>query len=490
MLKPKLTINGVDVTDLVVGQIRRLSSMSEPGSITSDLDFATQLDGLTLAGLDLRGRIMLEYTNGTETHRQFTGYVTRTKAGDSTYTLHCTDPHQILTEATTGGTIGQGLLPGEIIYYLLADTMPESTDKKLIHTGGGGTMEDAAWIFQSRRYMVVAPFPACQLPQREVKLGSVTLYIADNKGAVDDQIIAASLDEDTPTEWKEGGTRVRFFVRAEGFLDAFAKARERLQRIVDYVSFATNFATPSYRWEDGYRFYGYDRQRIVLSVSETAWLYVRDLVPMRTDRYWLRWFGPHRRDKPFALQADDSLLILFESLRYVVDVDDDRMSSRQRSLMSAIHALRRARQAPSTQDAAHHVFQCVEYIVTGYGPQKPELPFSNEDLKHLREAANETMRTLHPTSDTESQKRWSERIAFGLGKMNEPSLRVKWNLFCSTHNLTFQPADQEAIWNLRNKRNKDVHGDIAEIARHEIDRAAGILEKAIIAAIEQLVHPG
>lgn len=490
MLNPKLTINGVDITDLIAGQIHHQSSMSAPGLITSDLDFAVRLDGSHLAELDLRGRVVLELTDGTETHRQFTGYVIKTESGDSTYTLHCTDPHQILNETSTGGAIGRGMLPGEMIYYLIADTMPESTDKKLIHTGTGGTMEDATWIFQPRRYMVVAPLPACQLPQREVKLGSVTLYIADNKGAVDDQIIATSLPDDTPVEWKEGGTRVRFFVRAEGFLDAFAKAQERLRRVVDYVSFATNFATPSYRWAGGYRFYGYDRHRIVLSVGETAWLYVRDLVPMRADRYWLRWFGPHRSGKTFAIQAVDPLLTLFESLQYVVDADEERMTNRQRSLMSAIHTLRRARQAPSTQDAAHHVFQCMEYLVTGYGPPKPDLPFSDEDLKHLRKVAGETMRTLHPASGTVSQQRWASRFNFAIGKMNEPSLREKWDIFCNTHNLTLSPADQDAIWNLRKKRNKDVHGDVTEVERNDIDRTAGILEKAIIAAIEALRHTG
>lgn len=480
--QPRLKINGIEVPDLVPEGLTIEQSLGNPSTMTARL----RLQGEHLKYLDLRGLVSLEVETREGPHRVFTGYVVQGRAGDAVYVLNCIDPMRILEEQRMGGLLGEGLIPGEQIYYLLAETMPDSVDKSLLHTGVGGTVADAEWIFRLRRYMFIAPVPSCRLSAAEVRFAGAVLYTANSQGIADDQVIARGLPKNPPPEWSDGATRIRFYVHAEGFLDAFENGRARLRKLLDFLSFGANLSTPSYSLGDGYRFHDYDRDRVVVDVSETAWAYVRDIVPGRMDRFWLKWFGPHRLERPFTIRENDPLLALYPVFQPLLDADDATLTDAERPLLSAVHNLRRARHAANTLDALHHCWQCVEFLVGGY---RPSARFTKQDRKALLKVTRCVLRKRYEGYESEEQKQRLNRVEYLISQLDEPSLMGKWRTFCEEHDLQFSPEDTEFLRKMREVRNYDVHGRLTAVERDDVDRVAGILEKAVIAAVQAARAP-
>jgi hypothetical protein len=112
--------------------------------------------------------------------------------------------------------------------------------------------------------------------------------------------------------------------------------------------------------------------------------------------------------------------------------------------------------------------------------------FSDSDVRIIREAAKRIMKRLHPDASKILQRERGQILANKLGKLNDLYLFEKWRIFCGDHNLSFSKSDQELLSKVRRMRNLDVHGNWAEVNRIDIYRAAGILEKAITAAMESV----
>ena len=481
-LKPKLTINDIDVTDLILGNLSWHYSENEP----SRLETTLKLDWLLLGTLDLRGRIVLEFADGDEVHRHFSGYVIEGFAEQTQYTIHCKDPSQILQEAKTNGSFGKGMLPGEIIYYLLADVMPESTDKNLIASGQGSlTLGACGWLFQKSKFMFIAPCPSCKLSESSIDFGDITLYVVDGRGNFDDQIINTSLTNSLPDEWGDGKSRVMFYVQADGFLDAFEKGRKQLRKFMDYLSFGAHFSTPSYRVQDEVRFHTYHRERAQTDFSYPQWAYVRDLVLTEEPRYWLRWYAPHRLGEQFIIVADDPLVRLYPLFAELLE-DEEHLTTKQRTLLNAMHALRNARQTENTLDGISFIWQCIEYLAAGYSIPKV---FTDNDRKALKRVAKCLMDKRYKDGTQQEKQQRHERIDKGIGELEKPHLRGKWEIFCMEHSISYSEADIKFLWRTRDIRNDMIHGRSAAIVRQDVERAAVMLEKAVVSAIGALRHP-
>lgn len=482
----RVTVNGMDISDLIVGSVSvKQKPLRQGVDISRTAQAALRLDGPRFQGLDLRGRVKVETRVGDRYVPVFAGVVVEGKAGTEYYSLQCDSPMQILQEARTGGAFGRDLHPAEVIYLLLMTVMPESAHPKNFPIGAGKTLADMEGLFRSRRFQFIAPFPACRLTERSVRLADATLYVADGVGFADDKNIAASVSaEDTPSEWRNGMTRVRFYVQAEGFIDAFEKGRQRLRRLLDYVSFAASFSTGSYKWAGIDYFPNYRRGRTVVDIRETDWAYVRDIFPSRPNRYWLCWYAPHRLSDPLTIgDPGDMVVGLYAPFEALIEEDEARLTPRRRSLLSALHALRRARHAPNTQDALHHVWQCVEFLASG---QPTPETFTPQDRRALIKAAKGVIRERYQSADPEERQRREKMMEKMVGDLDKPYLQQKWNAFCAENGLTLHEADKEFLWRkMRPIRNDDVHGRTASVDRNDVERAV-ILEKALMAVLERL----
>jgi len=476
----RLKLNDVDVTSMIIGETTLHQAINEP----STLDTTINLVSARLDTLDLRGQIILEVIQDGEVYRQFTGYVVEGLSDGTLYTLHCEDPMQILKEAQGGGAFGAGLLPGEVIFYLLSTVMPESTNGNYIHSGQEGrTIAECDWLFNKRKFAFIAPYPPCKLSQNSVNFGDVTLYTPKGQGNIDDQLIADSLSENHSEEWEEGKGRVLFYVQAESFLEAFEIGRRKLRAFMDFLCFGAHYSTPVYPSQTGNVPHDYNRERSLIDFSYPRWAYVRDLVPSQKPRFWLRWYAPHRRADQLNITADDPLVRLYPLFSELLEEDEKYLSEQQRPLINALHALRNSRQAESTLDGVDFIWQCVEFLSASYSV--PEL-FSGSDRKALRRVTKCLMDKRYKDVEQKDKERRQQLLSTKIGELNRANTREKWEAFCADHNLEYSEADTTFLWKTRDIRNDAIHGRSASIARPEIERAAVLLEKAVIAAVQKL----
>lgn len=489
-MQSTVVINGVDVSDALVDV--QTHSYSTGSTIESTMEVLLSLDATRLAYVDLRGNVSLQVPHDGRMHTAFCGLITHTEvvhtdAGDACYLVKCKDFTRLFEEVKAGGGFGQGMLPPEIIYYLAAGITPDRADPSNFGVDDGKTLADLEWLFRKRRFVYIAPVPACSIDGQgvhEMKLAGAWLYTAHQPGSIDDRYIAGVIGdaEDEPREeaksWRTGETRVRLFVQATNFLEALEKGRARLRNLLDVLSFGANYATPIYGTPSSPHFFAFDRDRTLVDVRETEWAYVRDT--FGSDRYWLHWSAPHRHREPFTLRPQDPLLSLYEIFQELVEEDDERLSGKQRALLNALHSLRQVRQAEDAKDALDHVWRCMEFLMAGYST---EPLFSKDERRMLVTAAQTTLQEREGVEPKQLQAQM-ERVQSVLNnKLNDTALRTKWKMFCQEHSLTFPPADENFLWTLRNNRNDHQHGRGTAVTRNDTERAATIMEKVLVAAV-------
>ncbi len=266
----RVLVNGVDITEAVLSWKGYNGPDENTMTIESTMRILLNGKNPQLSLIDLKGTVFIDWIKGEHVVRQYSGCVVRGNTDGGNYVLECRDAQQILDEFKIGGGFGTGLLPVEKIYYILNSSMPQHTDKKSLHMSPSKTLADADWLFAPRKYVYIAPIPSCILTRSSVELGEAHLYRTNATGYVDDFNIAETLPGNTPPEWASGRTRLRIEIEAEGFLDAFEKGREKLRKILDFVSFGINLSTPQFTWNSQVVTHDFQRKRIFVNVQETA----------------------------------------------------------------------------------------------------------------------------------------------------------------------------------------------------------------------------
>jgi hypothetical protein len=470
-----LKVNGVDVSQVVLDA--RTSSEANTGTIVSRMEAILQSDPEALKYLDLRGRVTLKVVQDGEQHPAFGGIVNFAQLDDSTYLLKCRDETQLLEEAKAGGGFGRGLLPAEIIYYIVAEVTPGGIDPRNFGIEGG-TLADTGFFSRPRRFVYIAPLPSCALKSGvgTIKMVNSWLYTVADNASADDQVIAGY--EADAELWQKSETRVRFYIQATNFLEALEKGRVRLQRLLDVLSFGANYASPTFPTDSGLRLFTYDRSRSLVDVQETEWAFIRDTTA--ADRYWMHWSAPHRHREPFSIARQDPISSLYEIFQEITEEDEEGLSGKQRALLNALHALRQVRQSADSKDSLDHVWRCMEFLLAGYATDPL---FSDVERKTILNAAKKALEELE-SGDAQRIEKQKQRLQDVINQqLNQTPLRTKWRFFCNAHLLNFPQEDDAFLWQLRRNRNDHQHGRSTTVSRWDIDRAATIMEKALVAAV-------
>lgn len=471
----RLFIGERDVSELVV-ECNTTQDIAAP----STLDVTLQCQGAALASVYLGGGVTLEFENQGVFHPYFNGFVVHAHLDQSLYHIRCIDGMRLFQEVRVGSVPGPGIQPSELIFYLLAPIDPEHVLPENISLEAGKSLADQTWVFARRRYVFIAPLPFCRLETDEVQFGRARIYRLDGKGGIEDQNIASSLPNDPPSEWLPEVPRIRFFVMAEGFLDAFERGRARLRQFFDILSFGANLTTPCFTMGADFQYLKFDRDSLLAGVEEPVWVYARDTI--RPDRYWLRWYQPHRSGDPFSLSADDSVFAVHPLFAPLLNMEPEDLPSGARAILNAMHALRESRQAQNPMDSLVHLFNCVEFLVSG---QPSSLLFDKVERAALVRAAVQATERIYAEHSVVERKRRTDRIRNVLNdQLNSPSLRTKWLRFCESYGIEVSKEENDILWEtLRPQRNHQQHGRTASTDRANLNRASNILERAMLRAL-------
>lgn len=479
-----LKVNGVDLSKIVLDD--RISSQARQGSIETTMQIVLEGDVEALRYIDLRGKLTAGVVESGQHQPAFGGLVNSGAPEGTSYVLRCTDPSQLLKEAKAGGGFGKGLLPAEIIYYLTQHVDPEGVDPKNFSISDTQTLADTSYFSRPRRFVYIAPLPSCVLSAgtSALKMVNSWIYTVAESVAADDRIIAgfgAQANAWQNSAWQNSETRVRFYVQAKDFSQALEKGRVRLQRLLDILSFGANYASATYPSKAGIQLFTYDRSRTLVDIEQTEWAFVRDTTG--AERYWMHWSAPHRDHAPFSLNRQDPILSLYAIFQELAEADDEDLTTKDRALLNALHALHQVRQSVSAKDALSHVWRCMEFLLAGYST---EPLFSDGERKAILKASKAVIvESVGDEQDSnplrEEQKKRLENVLNQ--QLNQTPLRTTWKLFCADHYLQYPDDDENFLWILRRNRNDHQHGRSTEVSRSDIERAATMMEKALVAAV-------
>lgn len=473
-----LKINGIDVPHLVLED--EWSADHRGSVVQSCLKLVLKKDDSALAVIDLKGRLTYQVLRDGNVVRRFAGFITYAEEASLGYEVSCNDPSQLLQETPVAGGFGRGILPAEAVYYLVKEVTPDGTDAKYFSISNRQTLDDTFLLKAVRTFVYIVPVNGCVLKSSQIQLSS-DAWMYSSSQQPDELKIERLIKDRDAKHWTENRTRIIIYVEAKDFLEAFFKGREELSRILDVMSFGSNFGTPTFEHNAAHHFHKFERKRVLVSINETPWAYVRDT--LGADRYWLNWNAPHRSNKPFELIHGDPLLLFYNVFK-PLEGNSDKLNKKQRALLNAVHALRQARQAEYVGDGLSHIWRCVEYLVYGY---KVEPLFTNVECKALIDAATAEIESKDSQDlsdeDINHLVHQKKRIADVLNGLNSFSLRTKWNSFCRAHNIQLPIEDENFIWNLRKIRNHDQHGRVTNVSRADLERAATMLEKVLVVAV-------
>lgn len=473
-------MGGLDITDLLLNEVN-WSVGGPEGRSTGSLRLVQDLDNLKR--LDWTQMLVLSVGPEDATASTlFSGLVQEVHLGqESDLHVRFSDPGQLLDEARVGGAFGSGLHPSEIIYYLLASVTPNLASPDLIAYDESGSLADRKVLFSPRIYTFIAPLPFIEPPETAVPFLDGLVYAGGTDASIDDRKIASAFENEPPNEWHEGKTRVRFQLEAEGFLSAFERGRDRLRKMLDVLSFAANYASPTVPGQPD-RIVAFSRADLNPNIQEPEWLYVRDNLPGKANRHWLRWYSSHLLNRALVLSPQAESSEFDSAWRRLVTRSADLVDGRGRALLSALHALRRSRQAPYESDSLSLLWQVMEFLCAGFDAP---IPVSKKLSAAMVKLCVAELRRAETSVTAENLRTMERHVRRGMNLVRSLPLKDKWEALCDELSIEFSAEENAVLWSLRQLRNQELHGSVAVARRGDILRALVMLEKVLIAAVNK-----
>lgn len=468
----KIVLGEHDITNLVLsGEMNSAERAEAVFKLRSDLN--------ALKALDWTQWITISEGLPESDPRFFSGFVTNTSLEADHIKVSCADPHVLLDEARIGGGFGSGISIPEIIYYLVASVTPELSDPANISFGDGTRLVDQPLLFSQRSFAFIVPMPFLLPPSEPIQFLDGLIYAGDEHSSIDDLAIYKAFNETPPPEWQSGSTRLRFTIRASNFLEAFDEGRERLRKTLDLLSMAANFSSPTLPTPSGVVFVPFNRERLNVAITEPNWAFVRDNIPGHLKRHWLRWFASHLKSEPLAL-SDYEFFRSFEAVFGKMSMrSTSAQTSRDRSILRSVHALRRGRQAFYDSDALSLLWQSIEYLTAGF-PVEP--PVSEQLAKKLVTICVTEVRSMHKDKSPSEMDLMVKHVKRGMNLVRSLPLFDKWQALCAQLGISFSDEEEAALWGLRKSRNSDMHGSKSTAKRPAIALALNMVEKVAVAA--------
>ena len=474
-----VTIGGRDITDLLIG------NLSWPvGGLDSDIDGHLQIraDPERIRMIDWTQWLVVRGRVGETDTNLFSGFVDSTTRSTQSNDLQVqfADPRLLLEESYAGGAFGSGFHPSEVLYYLLASVTPDLVSPETIAYDDKSALADKTQLFLPRLYTFISPLPFLRAPDEPVNFLDGIVYRGAADASVDDRVISAAFKDHPVAAWGEGQSRIRFVLQAAGFLDAFEKGRDRLRKALDVMSLAANFSSPTMAMSSEQHLLEFSRQRLNLALTEPDWLYVRDNFPGIQNRHWIRWYSRHIRSDALSLENDSHFDAFERAFRRLATKSADRLESRERALLSAMHAMRRSRQAAYESDSLSLMWQAMEYLVAGF---PAPIPVSKRTSATILKKSIQELKAIETNVTTDELLLMEKHVRRGMNLVRSLPLKDKWDYLCSSLNLDFTDEEQNLLWALRKSRNDDLHGSTSSVRRIDILRALVMLEKAAVGAL-------
>ncbi|MCE5314032.1 MAG: hypothetical protein ABFD49_07155 [Armatimonadota bacterium] len=410
---------------------------------------------------------------GPKRNRVFTGFITATDLlSDGAAIIWAQDRSLVFQESRMGARFGDGFTPQEILYMVAKSGDPDHVAPENFH--------GLNWRQMPRMFVYIVPLPSIQLTSPEAHLLKSRIYLPSAGLSLDDEIIKQNLGEHMD-DWNCTVPRLLTHVRAQDILQAFDKGRGRARRILDWLSLESDRKVLAVSGLGQQTQLPYRREMLLAQVSSSEWAYVREIIPLGPpNRYWLRWFSPHRKSTTLKFPGEVGLFadVLGSTAERLAALDADLLTSEERSLLNALHALRRASHSSTEFDALVSYWEAVEYLLSGFSVDNLA---TKEEIRAMESA-------IANVSGVDASRKdcLVEAATRSIRNVNNVPLRTKWNAFCNERKLSLSPAQEKFLWEIRKQRNNAQHGRLPQMTWSELDKLSFIVQRAITAQIFHL----
>ncbi|MCX6008032.1 MAG: hypothetical protein NTZ34_12345 [Chloroflexi bacterium] len=333
--------------------------------------------------------------------------------------------------------------PRAILYYLLRSSgWPE--DK--VHIDG---------VSDSKRiglYYVFIPLANIR-SEYPFSIGDVTIAQLDQE----QKKILKSLDlESDPNYpvWKDDVVWAQVYTPALHIFGAQVIAMEKIDKAIDILSDVKSNSRPVYFSKAGKTPVSWNRMDRLHCVTRDPWVYIKNVV---TKEYI---FGNTQYLAVSNVLAVNSALISrleseTEAIQILFQRSSQKLSKRERSIISALHWLRRARDEGKGLDKLIYLWNAIEFLCA---PISIPALFSKEEIDSITKLSKSSM-SPHDVDNEKKFKRLSDLIA----NLNDPSLLYKLEYLINSDRENIEVSKEE--WSLinksRTKRNSLFHGKSA-----------------------------
>jgi len=417
-----------------------------------------QLETIDPSKLNLHWPVTVDSIDG---KRLFRGLVVEAHRVDSDkLALMCEDSSRHFKE--TRVTYGFHGFPWQEAFFYVARRVPEIEVQEK-------NFPRLSLNKSRRRFKIITPIVGLDLREKRSILG-VDLA-PKNPASEDEEVIARIFAKDDGTSvWNQSATRAEITLEATYFDEAALEARRRVVSVVDWLSYILRLSVLGVKNDQGLLLVPWTRERGFASVSVGQEAYVRDLSESSVKAY-LHDFEATRGDPTLTLSGNDLDAYCDTSKQLLRLVEEP--SDAARRFWSALHWLRRAREAVDYRDRLLDLWITLQFLT---GQESPSKLCSGPQVRTLSQHLREQAIKLGVRNPDLVERRFCNSI-------NQPTLQERFDILVSSTVPPIHVDERErgAVWDrLRKARNNLEHGKgEITIAPEDLDVMDQMLGKII-----------
>ncbi len=333
--------------------------------------------------------------------------------------------------------------PRASLYYLLRSCgWPENK----VHADGVSDSQKISF------YLVLIPLANIR-SEHPFSIGDVTIAQLDQE----QKKILKSLNlESNPNYpvWKEDIVWARVYTPALHIFEAQVIAIEKIDKAIDILSNVKSDSRPFYLSKNGKTPVSWNRMDRLHRVARDPWVYIQNVV---TKEYI---FGNIQYLAVSNVLAVNSALTSrleseTEAIQILLQRSSQELSNKERSIISALHWLRRARDEGKDIDKLIYLWNAIEFLCA---PVSIPVLFSKGEIDSVTKLSQSSI-----SSQDIAKKTKLKRLGDLIANLNDPSLLYKLEYLINKENIEVSKEEWSLINKSRTKRNSLFHGKSAVI---------------------------
>jgi hypothetical protein len=392
-----------------------------------------------LTKVDLNDDVRLSIDIGKGMEGVFGGKVTEARYSDEDrFAISCRSHGLTLEDTMIPGLVMRVSGGAEQMYYILRSSGWQS--EKLLIDGLNETEK-------TRFCLILTPIANIKA-DKPFGIGDVTFAKLEKEDKDALNSLTPEVNENFP-RLHEDKIWARTYVPAPHFYEAQVAGIDKINMALDLLSDVRSDSKPFHFSDVEHVPVSWKRSDRFSNVTREPWVYIQDLATRECILASTEYVINTRK-----LGMTPSLLSRLEKgtnkLQILFQQSWDELNAREKSLVYALHWLRRAREEGTNVDKLMYLWNAIEFISA---PTKNQRLFRKEEIKTIRKLTHDSI-----AKDDPKKALKAERLDELVAMLNKPSLLTQLKWLTESEDIALSDEEWEYVRKARDKRNDVIHG--------------------------------